>query len=175
MSPARARASIPPELLSSLRNLIESASGVVLGDAKLPHLSAVVRGRMEACGIPDAPGYMEFLSEGEKGTAERRDLVSELLVGETSFFRTPVLFHSFEKAILPGMLEQGFVSPLPVWCAGCATGEEAYSVAIAALPTSTPGSSMRPGRGSIPRRRCGTFRAGSRRPGSRRRRTGGTV
>ncbi len=133
MSPARARASIPPELLSSLRNLIESASGVVLGDAKLPHLSAVVRGRMEACGIPDAPGYMEFLSEGEKGTAERRDLVSELLVGETSFFRTPVLFHAFEKAILPGMLEQGFVSPLPVWCAGCATGEEAYSVAIAAL------------------------------------------
>ncbi len=133
MSSARARASIPPELLSSLRNLIESASGVVLGDAKLPHLSAVVRGRMEACGIPDAPGYMEFLSEGEKGTAERRDLVSELLVGETSFFRTPVLFHAFENAILPGMLEQGFVSPLSVWCAGCATGEEAYSVAIAAL------------------------------------------
>jgi chemotaxis protein methyltransferase CheR len=133
MTPTRARASIPPELLSSLRNLIESASGVVLGDAKLPHLSAVLRGRMAACGTPDAPGYMEFLSEGKKGTAERRDLVSELLVGETSFFRNPVLFQVFEKAILPGMLEQGFVAPLPIWCAGCATGEEAYSVAIAAL------------------------------------------
>lgn len=133
MMPARARASIPPELLSSLRNLVESASGVVLGDAKLPHLSAVVRGRMAACGTPDAPGYMEFLSEGEKGTAERRDLVSELLVGETSFFRTPALFQAFEKAILPGLVEQGFVSPLPIWCAGCATGEEAYSIAIAAL------------------------------------------
>jgi chemotaxis protein methyltransferase CheR len=133
MTPVRARASIPPELLSSLRNRIESASGVILGDAKLPHLSAVVRGRMAALGIPDAQGYMEFLSEGERGAAERRDLVSELLVGETSFFRTPVLFQSFEKAILPGLLAQGFVSPLPVWCAGCATGEEAYSVAIAAL------------------------------------------
>jgi chemotaxis methyl-accepting protein methylase len=133
MTPVRARASIPPELLSSLRNLIESASGVVLGDAKLPHLSAVVRGRMADLGIPDAPEYMEFLSEGERAAAERRDLVSELLVGETSFFRTPVLFQVFETAILPGLIEQGFVYPLSVWCAGCATGEEAYSVAIAAL------------------------------------------
>jgi chemotaxis protein methyltransferase CheR len=137
MTPAKARASIPPELFSSLRNLIESASGVVLGDAKLPHLSSVVRGRMATLGIPDAPGYMEFLSEGEKGAAERRDLVSEFLVGETSFFRTPVLFQAFEKAILPGLFEQGFESPLPIWCAGCATGEEAYSVAIAALEGSS--------------------------------------
>ena len=133
MTPTPARAPIAPELLSSLRDLIESASGVVLGDAKLPHLSAVVRDRMAAVGIPDAPGYMEFLSEGERAAAERRELISELLVGETSFFRTPVLFRTFEKAILPGLLEQGFVAPVPVWCAGCATGEEAYSVAIAAL------------------------------------------
>ena len=69
MTPARTRASIAPERLSSLRNLIESSSGLVLGDAKLPHLSAVVRGRMAALGIPDAPGYMEFLSEVEKGAA----------------------------------------------------------------------------------------------------------
>jgi chemotaxis protein methyltransferase CheR len=88
---------------------------------------------MAALGIPDAPEYMAFLSEGERGVAERRDLVAELLVGETGFFRTPVLFQAFEKAILPGLLEQEIVSPLPIWCAGCATGEEAYSIAIAAL------------------------------------------
>ena len=133
MTPVRARPPIAPELLSSLRNLIESASGVVLGDAKLPHLSAVVRERMAALGIPDARGYMEVLSEGGRGAAERRDLVSELLVGETGFFRTPVLFQAFEKAILPELLEQEAGSPLPIWCAGCATGEEAYSIAIAAL------------------------------------------
>ena len=133
MTPVRARASIAPELLSSLRNLVEAESGVVLNDAKLPHLSSVVRGRMTALGIPDASGYMGFLSEGERGVAERHDLVSEFLVGETSFFRTPVLFQVFEKTILPGLLEQGVFSPLSVWCAGCATGEEAYSIAIAAL------------------------------------------
>jgi len=142
MTPARARVSIAPEHLSSLRDRVESASGIVLGDAKLPHLSAVVRDRMAALGIPDAPGYMVFLSEGERGAAERRELVSALLVGETSFFRTPALFHAFEKAILPGLLEQGFVPPLPIWCAGCATGEEAYSVAIAALEGSGGGHAV---------------------------------
>ncbi len=130
--PSRTRVVIPPELLSSLRNLIESSSGIVLNDSKLPHLSAVVRGRMEDLGIADAPGYMAFLAEGE-GAAELRELVSELLIGETSFFRTPVLFNTFEKAILPGLLERGGGPPLPIWCAGCATGEEAYSIAIASL------------------------------------------
>ena len=133
MTPVSARAPIPPELLNVLRNLIESASGVVLGDAKLPHLSAVVRGRMAALGIPGAPGYVELLSGGEEGAASLRDLVSELLVGETGFFRTPLLFQAFGKTILPGLFEQGFAHPLSIWCAGCATGEEAYSVAIAAL------------------------------------------
>jgi chemotaxis protein methyltransferase CheR len=76
---------------------------------------------------------MATLAEGEGAAAERRELVSELLIGETSFFRTPVLFTTFEKAILPGLLERGGGSPLPIWCAGCATGEEAYSVAIASL------------------------------------------
>ena len=129
-------------MLSALRNLVESASGVVLGDAKLPHLSSVVRGRMAALGISDAPRYMEFLAGGGKGAAERSALILELLVGETGFFRTPVLFQSFEKAILPGLLAQGFGSPLPVWCAGCATGEEAYSVAIAALEASREGHAV---------------------------------
>ncbi|MDO8737458.1 protein-glutamate O-methyltransferase CheR [Candidatus Deferrimicrobium sp.] len=133
MTPVRARAAIPPELLNMLRNLVEAESGVVLNDAKLSHLAAVVRGRMENLGIDEGSDYLAFVSEGEGAAAERRDLVSELLVGETSFFRTPALFQAFEKAILPGLLEPGFVSPLPIWCAGCATGEEAYSVAIAAL------------------------------------------
>lgn len=133
MTPERALASIPLDLLNLLRNMIETESGVVLNDAKLPHLSSVVRSRLAALGIPDAPRYMEFLTQGERGAAERRDLVSDLLIGETSFFRAPVLFQEFEKVIFPGLLERGLHYPLPIWCAGCATGEEAYSVAIAAL------------------------------------------
>lgn len=116
-----------------LRNLVEAESGVVLNDAKLSHLASVVRGRMEKLGIDDGPAYLAFLSEGDGGAKERRELAADLLVGETYFFRTPAVFRAFEEAILPGLIERGFVAPLPVWCAGCATGEEAYSIAIAAL------------------------------------------
>jgi chemotaxis protein methyltransferase CheR len=133
MTPVRAKAPFSPELLNSLRNLVEAGSGVVLNDAKLSHLAAVVRGRMETLGIEVGSEYLAFVSEGEGVAAERRELVTALLVGETHFFRTPAVFRAFEEAILPGLIEQGFVPPLPVWCAGCATGEEAYSVAIAAL------------------------------------------
>ena len=129
----RRSADIPPELLSPLRDLIESACGTVLNDAKIPHLSAIVGGRMSALGIPDASKYMIFLSQGYGAETERRGLASELLVGETCFFRNPALFHAFGDAILPGMIERGFVPPLSLWCAGCATGEEAYSVAIASM------------------------------------------
>jgi len=129
----RARADIPPERLDALRDLVESESGVVLNDAKLPHLAAVVRERMEILGIDGGGEYLAFVSGGDGAAGERRALVEALLVGETCFFRTPAVFRALEEAVLPGLIDRGFVPPLPVWCAGCATGEEAYSVAVAAL------------------------------------------
>ena len=72
MTPMRARASIPPELLNMLRNLVEAESGVVLNDAKLSHLASFVLGRMEKLGIDDGPDYLAFLSEGDGGAEQRR-------------------------------------------------------------------------------------------------------
>jgi chemotaxis protein methyltransferase CheR len=128
----RARAPVPVGLLSTLRNLVEAESGVVLNDAKLPHLAAVVRGRMENLGIDGGEEYLAYVSEREGSAAERRELAEALLVGETRFFRTPTVFRAFEESVLPGLTGRDGRT-LPIWCAGCATGEEAYSVAIAAM------------------------------------------
>lgn len=133
MTSARAKVPVSEELLNRLRDLVEAESGIVLNDSKLPHLAAVVRGRMESLGVEDDSDYLASLSDGEGAAAERRELVSALLVGETSFFRTPAVFRALQEAILPGFADRGFVHPFPVWCAGCATGEEAYSIAIAAI------------------------------------------
>lgn len=60
-------------------------------------------------------------------------LVDRLTVGETYFFRDPVQFEAVRKNILPDLLRgRGPDQPVRIWSAGCATGEEAYSLAILA-------------------------------------------
>lgn len=59
-------------------------------------------------------------------------VASQLCVGETYFFREPAAFTVLEHELLPPLIEQRRTTTrhLRVWSAGCATGEETYSLAI---------------------------------------------
>jgi two-component system CheB/CheR fusion protein len=59
-------------------------------------------------------------------------LVSSFLIKVTGFFRDPGLFHTLREEILPEVIEHARTrkAEIRVWSAGCATGEEAYSIAI---------------------------------------------
>jgi chemotaxis protein methyltransferase CheR len=57
-----------------------------------------------------------------------RDFIHALTVRESHFFRDPELFGALERRVLPGLLADGG-RPV-IWSAGCATGEEPYSLAI---------------------------------------------
>jgi chemotaxis protein methyltransferase CheR len=70
---------------------------------------------------------------GPRASEERKRLIGDLVVGETSFFRNPDQFRVFQDHLLPAFLAAGVALPLQVWSAGCATGEEPYSIAMAAL------------------------------------------
>ncbi|MEO9147081.1 MAG: chemotaxis protein CheB [Ginsengibacter sp.] len=72
--------------------------------------------------------YFDFLKKTPKELAA---LAKDFLISVTSFFRDKEAFESIEKKVIPGILEN--LAPgeeLKVWVAGCATGEEAYSLAI---------------------------------------------
>ncbi len=58
------------------------------------------------------------------------DLVSELTIGETYFFRESAQFEFLRREVLPALRQRGPGHPIRVWSAGCASGEEAYSLAI---------------------------------------------
>ena len=67
----------------------------------------------------------------ENDPIELNALQRDLLIGVTSFFRDPDSFESLKRLAFPRILEgRPANSAIRVWVAGCATGEEAYSIAI---------------------------------------------
>ena len=87
--------------------------------------------RMAQHHIEDAAVYARYLKENP---AEIGVLFKELLIKVTSFFRDPEAFVALKQTILPPLLAgkpEGYV--FRVWVAGCATGEEAYSIAMVLL------------------------------------------
>ncbi|HEX7226531.1 MAG TPA: CheR family methyltransferase, partial [Candidatus Binatia bacterium] len=84
--------------------------------------------RMGVNRIREISAYYNFLRENP---AELTKLAKDMLIGVTSFFRDPEAFAALrEKVIKPLVLESNRETPLRVWIPGCATGEEAYSIAI---------------------------------------------
>lgn len=87
-------------------------------------LEARVAERMEKLGLLDAQVYAETLM----GRAEFACLVELLRVGETSFFRHQSQLKAVEDIVIPDLLKQR--GALRMWSAGCATGEEPYTLAM---------------------------------------------
>jgi len=72
--------------------------------------------------------YITFLRQNH---SEIEALFRDLLIGVTGFFRDPEAFAIIEKQVIPALFKgKPGGSVIRVWCMGCATGEEAYSLAI---------------------------------------------
>ena len=72
--------------------------------------------------------YYRYL---QQTPAEVDTLFKELLIGVTNFFRDPAAFAALEQDVIPQLFKQREPGgSLRVWAPGCATGEEAYSLAI---------------------------------------------
>ncbi|MGC2063423.1 MAG: chemotaxis protein CheB, partial [Thermodesulfovibrionales bacterium] len=84
--------------------------------------------RMGLHGIADMARYYDLLL---RDTDEVKQLFTDLLINVTTFFRDPEAFEELRhKAIAPLVRAKHTDEPLRFWVAGCASGEEAYSLAI---------------------------------------------
>ncbi|MBF0204265.1 MAG: hypothetical protein HQK67_08105 [Desulfamplus sp.] len=84
--------------------------------------------RMAIHQIKTIDKYVEFLQINK---AEIALLFQDFLIGVTSFFRDPEAFKVVEEQIIPKLfIDKSSNKPVRVWCVGCSTGEEAYSIAI---------------------------------------------
>jgi two-component system CheB/CheR fusion protein len=84
--------------------------------------------RMQVTRTDELPGYYEVLRESPD---EAQALLADLLISVTTFFRDKEAFEALKKLALPQLFENRDPDDtLRAWVCGCATGEEAYSVAM---------------------------------------------
>ena len=96
---------------------------------KTTTLNRRIRRRMAAVGVDSLVAYAEMI-QGSPG--EVKHLYDDLLIGVTKFFRDTDAFAALRTMVLPPIVEGNSATgvPIRVWVPGCATGQEAYSVAI---------------------------------------------
>jgi two-component system CheB/CheR fusion protein len=95
---------------------------------KRPTLLRRIERRINVHNLPDLNAYAAFMQQNpEEATA----LLKDLLISVTNFFRDKKSFEILETEILPGIIaSKSSEDQLRIWVAGCATGEEAYSIAM---------------------------------------------
>ncbi|MEO5684889.1 MAG: CheR family methyltransferase [Chitinophagaceae bacterium] len=95
---------------------------------KRPTLLRRIERRINIKNLSDLPAYADYLREHAE---ECTSLLKDILISVTNFFRDPKAFEVLEKEVLPRLIENRMPGQqIRIWVAGCATGEEAYSIAI---------------------------------------------
>ncbi len=115
------------------RDLVLKRSGLYFPEKKRVDLeTGLLRALSESACCANLDEYYELLRDEKAGQAELEALIVQLTIGETHFFRNKWQFDALRNKILPKLIAErrGTTRQLRIWSAGCATGEEPYSIAI---------------------------------------------
>lgn len=115
---------------ATLAGLLRDSAGLSFEESRRESLAFCVADRMRETHCSDVASYLALLTGPDAG-AERQALLDEVTIPETHFFRNPPQIRALRAQVMPELLRQAAGSKrLRIWSAGCATGEEAYSVAM---------------------------------------------
>jgi PAS domain S-box-containing protein len=121
----------PEEQQQALREiftLLRLRTGHDFSNYKRPTLLRRIERRINVHALPDLPSYAGFVHENPD---ETQALLKDLLISVTNFFRDAEAFEFVNDDILPRLLkDKGPQDQIRIWVIGCATGEEAYSLAM---------------------------------------------
>ena len=111
--------------------IIEQRFGLHFPEKRRDDLERGLRQAFAASTCQDLDEYRRLLQDPEAGGLELDRLINALTVGETYFFRDAGQFDALYNRVLPEILERRrLVRTVRLWSAGCASGEEPYSLAI---------------------------------------------
>ena len=128
------------EDIGAILHRMFSSRGFDIRGYKISNLQRRISRRMDILGISSLANYAEYL-ETDQGEYEA---LFNVIVNVTQFFRDPEAWDFIRAEVLPEILEKA--DEIRIWSAGCASGEEPYSIAIALaemLGADMPKRSMR--------------------------------
>ncbi len=112
--------------LHEIALLVRETCGLVVDQTRRGVLATFVRSRCEDLTIADALAYLAVV---QRDRGELQTLIEGLTIGETFFARNPPQIRALAELVLPSLLARGD-HRIRIWCAGCSTGEEPYTVAL---------------------------------------------
>ncbi len=114
--------------LGKVFQLLRSASGVDFTHYKPSTINRRIRRRMALRGFESLKDYIKDLKQ-DRG--EAKALCEDFFITVTAFFREPAVFRELRKKVFPALVANRVrEDPVRIWVPGCATGEEAYSIAM---------------------------------------------
>jgi chemotaxis methyl-accepting protein methylase len=119
--------------LSELRLLVERQTGIAL-DCPNSALAAHVADYVEAQDLGSSATLLERLRSSDQDPSKLSSLLDGLIDGNTGFFRHPGALNALALHVVPQLCARKSIdgpSPLRIWSAGCASGEETYSIGMA--------------------------------------------
>jgi chemotaxis protein methyltransferase CheR len=117
--------------LNEIRTLIEQRSGILFDASRERFFSTRVREYLQERGLAGGTALLRLV---RSSNVEYDDMLQSMLTQETSFYRYPAVIDALVKKVLPEVHARKFWEnprTLRIWSAGCSTGEEPYSIAIA--------------------------------------------
>ena len=119
--------------LSMTCEVIVSRMGLHFPRERWPMLSSNLASAAKEFGFQNMNGFIQWLLSSELNKDQIMILASHLTISETYFWREPQVFSALTDFILPELLKskKNGEKSIRIWSAGCSTGEEPYSIAIA--------------------------------------------
>ncbi len=122
---------IAAALLEKLSVFIGARIGLHFPEERRPDLVRGIKAAAKELGCPTPEACIEMLTASPLSREQVEILAACLTIGETYFFREPKSFEILEANVLPELLRRRRQEKrLRIWSAGCATGEEPYSLAM---------------------------------------------
>jgi chemotaxis protein methyltransferase CheR len=119
----------PSRAIQRLGELLASHTGQALSESRRWRIETSLRPLMRERGLVSLDALLAAIERDPAGPL-MIETIDAMLNHESSFFRDINVFRAIEEKVLPRLRDEAQGKTLRIWCAGCSTGQEAYSIAM---------------------------------------------